>query len=469
MKAHKYAEIFPMLDDHGLAELAKDIEANGLAEPILTYDGQILDGRNRYKACQLAKVQPRFVPADCDSDEEALSLVMSLNLHRRHLNESQRAIVGARVLPMYEAIAAERRRVEGELARQRQLASKATPTTEPPKYGSGVGTNLSQPQNTERAPRARQYAAQAVNVSQVSVQHAKKVVEEAEPEVVQAVESGKLAVSAAAKLVKEDPEIQRRVVDAVVTGNASNAQQAIRRVRDEDRAERARVADATAKSQGVKLVQLVHGDAVGQTMALAEPVHLVVTDPPYGISTHRTRAGGMDYEDGEDAAIPLFRELCEALVTKLHPSAHLYVFAGYSHVHTFKAILGEFFDVQDNPLIWVKDNHTMADFSRKYPNKHEYILFARVKGSERRLARCVPDVLMFGREKTTTHSAQKPTELLSLLIEQSSEPGELVFDPFAGSGSTGVAAGKLKRRCIMVEKDDKWHGVAKGRLHDENL
>jgi DNA modification methylase len=463
MKAHKYAEIFPMLDDHGLSELAKDIEDNGLAEPILTYDGQILDGRNRYKACQLAKVQPRFVSADCDSDEEALSLVMSLNLHRRHLNESQRAIVGARVLPMYEAIAAEKQSKAAIETNKKHEQSRGQPK-------QPLVANLPQAATpTERAPLARQQAAASVNVSERSVQSAKKVVEEAEPEVVQAVEAGKLAVSAAAKLVKEDPEVQRRVVDAVVTGSASNAQQAIRRVRDEDRAERARVADATAKSQGVKLVQLVHGDAVGQTMALAEPVHLVVTDPPYGISTHRTRAGGMDYEDGEDAAIPLFRELCEALVTKLHPSAHLYVFAGYSHVHTFKAILGEFFDVQDNPLIWVKDNHTMADFSRKYPNKHEYILFARVKGSERRLARCVPDVLMFGREKTTTHSAQKPTELLSLLIEQSSEPGELVFDPFAGSGSTGVAAGKLKRRCIMVEKDDKWHGVAKGRLHDENL
>jgi DNA modification methylase len=466
MKAHKYADIFPMLDDAKLKDLADDIRTNGLQEPIKTYDGQILDGRNRFRACQIAGVTPVYQAADCESDEEALTLVMSLNLHRRHLDESQRSVVGARVLPFYEALAAEKLKAAQDAGRATRFAAEAKPSVE------AAWTEANLPQSTkptQRFPQARQQAAAAVNVSERSVQSAKKVLAEAVPEVVAAIDAGKLAVSAAAKLVNEAPEVQRRVADAVVSGNASNAQQAIRRVRDEDRAERAKVAEATAQKQGVKLVRLVHGDAVDQTRALSEPVHLVVTDPPYGISTHRTRAGGMDYEDGEDAAIPLFRELCAALVTKLHPSAHLYVFAGYSHVHTFKAILGEFFDVQDNPLIWVKDNHTMADFSRKYPNKHEYILFARVKGCERRLARCVPDVLVFGREKTTTHSAQKPTELLSLLIEQSSEPGELVFDPFAGSGSTGVAAGKLKRRCIMVEKDDKWHGIAAGRLHDEEL
>jgi len=467
MKAHQYSEIFPMLADDSVKELAADIKSNGLQEPILTYKGEILDGRNRLRACQIAGVKPMFEEAECGSDDEALALVMSLNLHRRHLNESQRALVGARVLPFYEAAAAERQRIAADAtnAKRRDAAENAG-------NKETLVANLPQaikPEPAPRAPLAREQAAAAVNVAPRSVQTAKSVLQAAAPEVVKAIEAGKMAVSAAAKIVNESAEVQRKVVQAVQSGAASNASQAIRQVRDEERA--ARAVEAVAKIQAKKesLVTLLHGDAVEQIRSLSARPHLVVMDPPYGISTHRTRVGGMDYEDGEDAAIPLFRDVCDALAERLDPSAHVYVFAGYSHVHTFKAIMAEHFEVQDNPLIWVKDNHTMADFSRKYPNRHEYILFGWVKGSERRLARCIPDVLTFGRERTTTHSAQKPTDLLKVLIEQSSEVGELVLDPFGGSGSTGIAAAALKRRCILVEKDDKWHGVAAGRLHDAGL
>ena len=106
----------------------------------------------------------------------------------------------------------------------------------------------------------------------------------------------------------------------------------------------------------------------------------------------------------------------------------------------------------------------MCDFSRWYPNKHEYILFAKQKGSERKLTNCVPDVLSFKRERSSTHSAEKPTELLRLLIEQSTKPGEIVLDPFLGSGSTGVAAKELDRQFIGFELEQEWYEVARSRL-----
>jgi ParB-like chromosome segregation protein Spo0J len=85
-----------MMSDDELAELAADIKANGLREPIWVHDGRIIDGRNRYLACKRAGIEPRFkvYPGD---DKGILPFVLSLNLHRRHLNESQRAAVAARV------------------------------------------------------------------------------------------------------------------------------------------------------------------------------------------------------------------------------------------------------------------------------------------------------------------------------------------------------------------------------------
>lgn len=90
MKAHPYADAWPMLDDDELAELAEDIAANGLRDPIVTYGGLILDGRNRYAACGLAKVEPDFREFDGD-DDAALAFVQSVNNARRHQSKGSLA------------------------------------------------------------------------------------------------------------------------------------------------------------------------------------------------------------------------------------------------------------------------------------------------------------------------------------------------------------------------------------------
>jgi hypothetical protein len=97
MEYSPYAEIFPMLGEVELAELAEDIQANGLREPIVLDGDRILDGRNRLEACRLAGVEPRF---DHYNGDDPLGYVISLNLHRRHLNESQRSMVAANIATM---------------------------------------------------------------------------------------------------------------------------------------------------------------------------------------------------------------------------------------------------------------------------------------------------------------------------------------------------------------------------------
>jgi ParB-like chromosome segregation protein Spo0J len=97
---HPIAEIFPMLEEEDLKALAEDIKAKGLREPITLYDGKVLDGRNRYRACELAEVElwsDQFIQYEGD---DALGFVISKNLRRRHLNESQRAMVAAKIANM---------------------------------------------------------------------------------------------------------------------------------------------------------------------------------------------------------------------------------------------------------------------------------------------------------------------------------------------------------------------------------
>ena len=94
MPFHPLAEIFPLPGDDELRAMADDIADHGLREPIVTLEGQILDGRCRYLACKMAGVEPRFESYD---GGEPIAYVMSRNFHRRHLTRPQCAMVAARL------------------------------------------------------------------------------------------------------------------------------------------------------------------------------------------------------------------------------------------------------------------------------------------------------------------------------------------------------------------------------------
>ena len=91
---HELANIFPLIEGEEFEKLVDDIKANGLLNPIVLYEGQILDGRNRFNACLEAGIQPLFLEYEGNNP---LNHVVSLNLTRRHLSESQRALVGAKL------------------------------------------------------------------------------------------------------------------------------------------------------------------------------------------------------------------------------------------------------------------------------------------------------------------------------------------------------------------------------------
>jgi hypothetical protein len=95
LKPHPVANIFPMMDEEELSVLAQDIATNGLQEPIIIDPDNmlIIDGRNRLEACQMAGVTPRFVRYSPEKHGSVESLVISRNLHRRHMNKSQIACV----------------------------------------------------------------------------------------------------------------------------------------------------------------------------------------------------------------------------------------------------------------------------------------------------------------------------------------------------------------------------------------
>lgn len=101
LSVHPFADEFPYLSDDETLELAQDIEAHGLLHPVVLYQNEILDGRNRLRA--LAKTNLTAVPVEEYDGDDPIGYIVSLNLARRHLTTGQRAMLAVAALPYYEA------------------------------------------------------------------------------------------------------------------------------------------------------------------------------------------------------------------------------------------------------------------------------------------------------------------------------------------------------------------------------
>jgi N6-adenosine-specific RNA methylase IME4 len=140
VQSHPFAAVFPLLDGAELEALAADIAAHGLHEPIWTFEGAILDGRNRLAACERANVTPTF-RVFAGTRDEALDFAWSVNVARRHLNPGQKAAARVKFESEHEQIArraaAEARRQEGrQKGGQHRHAGRASREAQAPKQRS---------------------------------------------------------------------------------------------------------------------------------------------------------------------------------------------------------------------------------------------------------------------------------------------------------------------------------------------
>lgn len=177
LKVHPAAEIFPMLNAEELEALALDIKANGLQQPIVMWEGLLLDGRNRLAACAICGVVPSFKQYEGNSP---VTFVISANIKRRQLDASQRACVAVELEPMF-AVEAEKRL---HLAKGRGIKGVA---------------DLRQVNQA----KASEQAAEVVSVSPRMVQYAKEI-KVKNPEAFERIKAGTIKVSEVQQEMKKE-------------------------------------------------------------------------------------------------------------------------------------------------------------------------------------------------------------------------------------------------------------------------
>ena len=406
------ANAFPDMSSKEYEKLKASIREDGLLEPIAIWDGEVIDGRHRYKACLETDVEPRFehLPDDVDP----VRYVITKNDTYRHLDASRRAVIAYK-LSRWSRPGGDRRSKEYRTGQDHYA-----------KVHNGLDQSL---------------ASNLLGVSRRSTIDAGTVLSEAgpaDPAVRSAVEQGLLKVSAAGRVINEPTELQREALERVLKGESRTIARAV----DEVKAELWRREDelaAEAKAGGLcpETVTL-HHCPVGElhNVVAAGSVHVIVTHPP-----------------GTAESLPLYSELVAFADHALREDEMMAVMGNAN-------LLPQLVERLQHPgLKWVAefDYHWDGSPSRSsYPHRitmrrRPLLVYGKrrfqLNGGDDVINVPSLDEVAIGQPRLHQHDVG-----MSLVVQRFARPGQVVSDPFL-LGRCGTAHGARNHGCIFVGAD----------------
>lgn len=185
-------------------------------------------------------------------------------------------------------------------------------------------------------------------------------------------------------------------------------------------------------------------------------IDLVVTDPPYLVN-YRDRSGrSLRNDDNPSGVMPVFAPMARAM----KPNSYAICFAGWSALPQFTAAWEMAGLRIVSQIVWQKQYASRKGFT-EYRHESAYVL---AKGNPAKPQHPLPSVMDWVYSGNHRHPTEKAVEVIAPLIRCFSKPGDLVCDPFSGSGSTSVAAALNKRRYLGIDIDAAHVATAKARL-----
>jgi N6-adenosine-specific RNA methylase IME4 len=371
---HPLADLFPLIEGAEFDALVADIKANGLQELIVVHDDKILDGRNRYRACLAAGIEPTFSPFKGD---DPVAFVISMNLRRRHLDESQRAMVAAKLATL--------------------------------KRGDH--------QHSPIGETSQAKAAQLLNVGKRSVERAADVRDYGAPELVSAVERGEVSVSAAADVATLAPEEQREIV--------ARGEREILEAAKAIRGEKARERYAARIARNLEI------SARNSPVGSGQRYPVILADPPWDYQLYNEETGS-SRAAAEHYPTMALEKICELSIANLATEAAvLFLWTTAPHLQeSFQVLAAWGFEYKTN-AVWMKDKIGLGHFIR---GQHELLVIATKGDMPCPLpANRPPSVIIAARQE---HS-RKPDEAYAMI--ESMYPDLPKIELFARSARDGWA------------------------------
>lgn len=413
MRIHTAAKAIPEMLPDEYSALKADIESRGLLVPIETFNGQLLDGRHRFRACKELGIEPDMVEVSLDGMSPA-EYVWSVNGIRRHLTPSQRAAVAVELLPELR-----------KAGKERQRESGGDRKTDNKKIGCpNIGT-------TDPGKSTKQAAA-LVGVSHGYVSDAQKLKAEL-PETFQAVKDGKTTLAEAKKELRKQTQAKHEAALAAAAGDSREW--------------------TVTKDQAVVRCAVL------------------VTDPPYGILDQEWEPDNL--ESATRDWLVRWNECGAELILSFFSQRYLWDAKAW-----FDECLANYTFQQ--LLVWHYPNNKSPQSRKGFKQTWEPIFFYRRTDSERQIVvggttwgdglndfdchvAAVPQS-NFNDADCKVHPAQKPVSVMRWLVNAATQPGDMIVDPFCGSGTTGIAAQQLGRRFHGIETDSAMAKTARRRI-----
>ena len=266
---------------------------------------------------------------------------------------------------------------------------------------------------------------------------------------------------------KATPELEEKVLNNEVTIN-----QAYQEIKKEEKKAEYKEKVLEARIETKINENIKQGNSLEILETLEDGcIDIVLTDPPYGIDYVSNRSIDENaitkrglLNDGKDEAFDLLDKTCEILQRKTAVNSHLYFFCSWSVFSKFEAIISKYFTIK-TPIVWDKGNKGSGDLDNDWGNQTEIIIYC-VKG-KKLVNNRRGNLISVARLHTSKmiHPTQKPNELIKQILEVSATKGDFVVDPFMGSGSTIKVCNEMNLKSLGIELDKEMFNIANNYIN----
>ena len=406
--------LIPPLSNEEFKQLERNILEEGIREPLITWNGILIDGHNRYRIAQEHDMNYETLEKEFENINRVKEWMIHNQFGRRNLSNYQRSVLALQLEDVFREKAKENQIRKPDFVLQKSAEQNPIDT--------------------------RKEIAKVANVSHDTIAKVKKIEATATPEVKARLNTGTMSINEAYKEIKKEENEQLKTQKAI---------EIIEKVYENN-------------------TNIYNGDCIEYIKTIKDKsIDCLITDPPYGVDI---QFGAYDNQlsrkienDGKiEDALVLLDEMLINVKSKLKEDAHIYIFCNWKIYPQFNQIISKHFQIK-NLIIWDKLFMGMGDLKGNYSSSYEMIVFA---GGNREFLTRPKNIIQCRFSDERFHNTQKPVELIKQLIENSTNVNETIFDPFLGSGSTVVAAKEMKRNFIGCEIDEQNYKITLKRLED---